>query len=205
MMRKGFLITALTTMIVVSWSVSAWALLIPQMTTEELVFHANTIVAGRCLSFHYHPDPDGKTLYAIIQFKVNEYLKNDLGEENLTLMQIAREEGPDGTRTPSFISFTLDEEAVLFLTEEDNEGFRHVVGLPQGKFAVRENWKGERILVRDLTGVRLFDRKTGEISKVKHPREEKALEPFRRELKQIVSQLKAKKQEFLLARPGTSF
>ena len=204
-MKKIFLITLLSAAMIVTWSLSAWALLIPQMTTEELVTHANTIVAGRCLSFHYHPAPDGKTLYAIIQFKVNEYLKNNLGEENLTLMQIAREEGPDGTRTPSSISFTLDEEAVLFLTEEDNEGFRHVVGLPQGKFAVRQNWKGERILVRDLTGVQFFNRKTGEISKVKYPREEKALEPFRRELKQIVSQLKAKKQELLLARPQTSF
>ena len=205
MVRKIFLVTVVSTLLIVSSGVSAWALLIPQMTTEELVAHANTIVSGKCLSFHYHPAPDGKTLYAIIQFKVNEYLKNNLGEDHLTLMQIAREEGPDGTPSPSLISFEIDEEAVLFLTEEDNEGFRHVVGLPQGKFAVRQNWKGERILVRDLTGVQLFDRKTGEISKVKHPREEKALEPFRQELRQIVSTLKAKKQEFLLARPQTSF
>ena len=204
-MKKIFWIALLSAAIIVSWSISAWALLIPQMTMEELVAHANTIVAGKCLSFHYHPTPDGKTLYAIIQFKVKEYLKNDLGKDEILLMQIAREENLDGTRKLGDVSFELDEEAVLFLTEEDNEGFRHVMGLPQGKFAVRQNRKGEQILVRDLTGVQLFDRKTGEISQVKHPREEKALEPFRQELRQIVSQLKARKQEFLLARPETSF
>lgn len=203
MMKRVLMI--LMTLIIASWGAPAWALLIPQMTTEEMVAYAHTVVSGKCLSFHYHPSPDGKTIYAIIQFKVDEYLKNDLGENELRLMQIAREAGPDGTSQPGAVSFEIDEEAILFLTEEDQEGFRHVVGLPQGKFSVRENRKGERTLVRDLKGVQFFDRKTGEISTVKRPREEKSLEAFRGELKRIASQLKARKEEFFIARPNTSF
>src|SRR3989338_1792756 len=98
-MTKRVLIVV-TILLAASWGTPVWALLLPQMTMEELVIHANTVVAGKCLSFHYHPAPDGKTLYAIIRFRVREYLKNDLGEKELTLMQIAREPGLDGTQKP---------------------------------------------------------------------------------------------------------
>lgn len=202
---KKRLLVILMVLLVSSGAIPAWALLIPRMTTEELVLHANTIVSGRCLSFHYHPGHHGKTLYAIIQFKVDEYLKNDLGKTELTLQQIAREEGMDGTPQPGAISFSVDEEAILFLTEEDQQGFRHIMGLPQGKFSIGQNRRGKPILVRDLTGVRFFDRKTGEISKVKQPHEERDLETFREELKRIASHLKAEKQELVFVSPDRSF
>ena len=199
--RTLFLWTILLT---VCWGTPVWALLVPEMTTEELVANANTVVLGKCLSFHYHPDADGKTLYAIVQFKVDEYFKNNLGKDEIFLMQIAREENFDGTRKLGDVSFQLDEEAVLFLTEEDNQGFRHVLGLPQGKFAIRQNRKGERMILRDLTGIQFFNRKTGELSKIKPGREEKNFETFREELKFIASQLLAKKQNLVLVNPNKS-
>ena len=202
MTKKALMV--LMVLSVASWGVPAWALLVPQMTTEELMAQANAVIVGKCLSFHYHPDADGKTLYAIIQFKVDEYLKNDLGKEEILLMQIAREENLDGTRKLGDVSFELDEEAILFLTEEDNQGFRHVMGLPQGKFAIRQNRKGERVTVRDLTGIQLFDRKTGKIAEGKPGREEKNLEVFRQELRRIAFQLQAKKQELVLINPNRS-
>ena len=183
---------------------SSWALLIPKMTTEELMASANTVVLGKCLFFHYHPDADGKTLYTIIEFKVNEYLKNDLGKDEIFLAQIAREEDANGARKLGDVSFQLDEEAILFLTEEDNQGFRHVLGLPQGKFAIRQNRKGERTITRDLTGVQFFKRQTGELSKAKRSHEEKSLDIFRRELRFIASQLSAKKQNMVLLNPNKS-
>ena len=202
MTKRFFLIVAMGA--ILFWGTPVWALLLPYMTTDELVAQANTVVLGKCLSFHYHPDPNGKTLYAIVQFKVDEYLKNNLGKDEILLMQIAREEESDGTRKLGDVSFKLDEEAILFLTEEDNQGFRHVMGLPQGKFAIRQNRKGERVITRDLTKVQFFNRKTGEISKVKPTREEKNLEAFRRELKVIASQLSAKRQNIVLINPNRS-
>jgi len=203
-MKKIFLITLLTMTIALSGSGSASALLLPRMTVPELVAQASSVVSGKCLSLHFHPDQDGKTLYAIIKFKVDEYLKNDLGKEEIFLMQIAREEDQEGIRQPGAISFQVDEEAILFLTGEDNEGFRHVMSLSQGKFSVRENRKGERYLLRDLKDVQWFDRKTGEISKVKQSQEEINLDVFRREVIQTVSRLKAKKQELIFVTPNRS-
>ena len=181
----------------------AWALLMPHFTLEELVAQSNTIVSGHCVSFHYHPSADGKVLYAVIRFEVEEYLKNDLGKRELSLLQVAREENLEGLRLPGSVSFGIDEEAYLFLSEEDPDGFCHIVGLSQGKFDVRQNRRG-KILIRNLAGVQFFDREMGALSRPKG-REEKPVAIFREDVKRIASELNAKPEPLLLAQPNRSF
>ncbi len=182
------------------------ALIIPQMTMEEMVARANTIVIGTGEHFHFHPDPEGKALYAFIRFRVKEYLKNDLGEEEIVIMQIAQEKGEDGSYDSGPFALKMDEEVVLFLTEEDNEGFRHVFGLSQGKFSVVEGRRGEKNLVQEMKGIRLFNKETGEISEAKDKiRIKMTYDEFRNFVRRTVSTIEARKKALAAIPPNTSY
>ncbi|MBI4437272.1 MAG: hypothetical protein HY590_07670 [Candidatus Omnitrophica bacterium] len=181
------------------------ALILPQRTMQEMIVEANTIVAGRCTSFHIHPSEEGETLYAIISFRVDEYLKNDLGKEEILLMQIARQPGTDGKQAVGPLSFRIDEEAILFLTEEDNQGFRHVMGLSQGKFSVTSDKKGRKLLLREMEGVRLYNKETGQIAFAGKVPKKIEYDQFRGFVKETLSKIEAKKGEFISASTATSF
>ena len=181
------------------------ALILPQLSMQDLITKANTIVVGKCVSFHLHPSQEGETLYAVISFKVEEYLKNDLGKEEILLMQIAREPGLDGKQAVGAISFRIDEQAILFLTEEDNQGFRHVMGLSQGKFSVTSDKRGQKFLQREIKDVRLYNKETGKITMVEKSPKRIEYAEFRHFVKETLSKIEAKKGEFVTVPTATSF
>ncbi|MFH1858172.1 MAG: hypothetical protein ABH845_04645 [Candidatus Omnitrophota bacterium] len=155
------------------------ALILPQMTTEEMVSRADTIVTGKSEYFHFHPGPKGEALYAIVAFKVDEYLKNNLGEKELFIMHIVQERGPDGKKTEAPFAFRADEEVLLFLTEKDNEGFRHVLGLSQGIYLLSQDRQGHKVLMQEMKDVRFFDRTTGKITSPQNARAKLRYEDFK--------------------------
>jgi len=181
------------------------ALILPRLTMEEMVLRADAIVTGRSERFHIHPDREGNVLYAIVTFKVEEYLKNDLEKDEIVIMQIAQERGPDGKFSAGPLALKIDEEVILFLTEEDNQGFRHVLGLSKGKYTVIQNRPGEKRLVQDLKGVRLFDKETGEIRDAKNIQVKLTYEEFKALVRRIASRIEAKRETFAVLRPNNSF
>lgn len=181
------------------------ALILPQLTLGEMISRSNTIVSGKCTSFHIHPSENGDTLYAIISFQVEEYLKNNLGKKEIFLMQIAREKGPDGKQTAGPLSFKIDEESLLFLTEEDIQGFRHVMGLSQGKFPVTTDPKGHKLVLRQNPDALLYNRITGKIAQARKFSQKFRYELFKEFVKEALSKIEANKREFILIPPATSF
>ena len=172
------------------------ALILPQMTMEEMIQRADAIVTGKGDHFHIHPDVEGKVLYAIITFKVDEYLKNDLRKDEVIIMQVAQEKDGEGKFISGPLALKMDEEVVLFLTEEDNQGFRHVLGLSQGKYTVVQNRSGEKRLIQDLKDVRFFNKETGVISDPKQIQVKLTYEEFKAIVQQTASRIKAKKEMF---------
>jgi len=202
---KKMMIALITLSFILLATPGVQALILPQMTMQEMITKANAIVAGKCVFFHLHPSQEGETLYAVISFKVDEYLKNDLGKEEILLMQIARERGLDGKQAIGPISFRIDEEAILFLTEEDNQGFRHVMGLSQGKFSVTNDKKGQKFLQREMKDVRLYDKETGKMTWVEKSPRKIEYAGFRHFVKETLSKIEAKKGEFVTVPTATSF
>ena len=181
------------------------ALILPYLTMEEMITRADTIVTGRSERFHLHPGAEGKALHAIITFKVEEYLKNDLGEDEIIIMQVAQERGADGKFVAGPFALKMDEEVILFLTEEDPQGFRHVFGLSQGKLAVTKDWLGREGLLQEMKGVKLFNKETGEIRDAKTIRIKLSFEEFKILVYQITARIKAEKATFAASRPNTYF
>ena len=172
------------------------ALILPRLTMEEMIQKADAIVTGKGDHFHIHPDLEGKAIYAIVTFKVDEYLKNDLRKDEIIIMQVAQEKNEDGKFTSGPLALKMDEEVVLFLTEEDNQGFRHVLGLSQGKYTVVQDRLGEKRLIQDLKNVRFFDKVSGIISDASHIQVKLTYEEFKAVVQQATSRIKAKKEIF---------
>jgi len=135
---------------------------------------------------------------------VDEYLKNNLGEDEIIIMQVAQERGPDGQYAPGPFALEMDKEVILFLTEEDTQGFRHVFGLSQGKYSVIQDRHGEKRLIQDMQGVRLYNKETGKISKTMNEtiRVKLTYEEFKVLVRQIASTIGARKQRFSTLEPN---
>jgi len=184
----------------------AEAVVLPQMTMEEMVLKADAIVTGRGEHFHVHPGPEGNVLYAFVTFKVEEYLKNNLQEEEIMIMQIAREKGPDGEMISGPLALKMDEEVVLFLTEEDDRGFRHIFGLSQGKYVVTRDWFGRKRLIQDMKGVQFFDLATGALTPSKETiRIQLTYEEFKTLVHRLVPRIEAQKKHLRAQLPNNFF
>lgn len=202
-MKKGVIVTAFIFAIFLSVT-GVQALILPQLSMEEMVTIADTIVMGKSEGFHFHSTPEGDVLYAVIHFKVSEYLKNDLGEDEIIIMQIAQERGPDGSFMAGPLAFKVDEEVLLFLTEEDSGGFRHVLGLSQGKYAVTQDREGRKFLVQEMKDIRLYDKVTKKISREKDIRVKLRYEEFKALVYEVISKIEARKEVVVAVRPTHS-
>ena len=180
------------------------ALILPKLTMEEMVLRADTIVVGRGERCHIHPDYEGNVLYAFVSFKVDEYLKNNLGEDKIVIMQIAQEKGPEGKFEAGPVALRMDEEVILFLTEEDSQGFRHIFGLSQGKYSVVHDRRGAKQLIQDLKDVQFFDRETGKISDSGKIQVKLTYDEFKELVRQIAKTIEAKKETFAVFRPNSA-
>lgn len=201
---KKIVIALLTLSIILIHAKGVQALILPLLTMEEMVFRADAIVTGKGQHFHIHPDQGGDILYAFITFQVDEYLKNNLGKDEIVIMQIAQERGPDGEFVTGSLALKMDEEVVLFLTEEDNQGFRHVFGLSQGKYSVVQDRSGIKRVSQDLKGVQFFNKETGKISKAEPIQVKLKYEEFKTLVRDIVSKIEAKKENFFVEPPNRS-
>ena len=193
---KKIMIGLMTLSFIFIYAKGVQALILPRLTMEEMISKADAIVAGKGDHFHVHPDFHGKVLYSMITFKVDEYLKNDLRKDEIIIMQVAQEKNEEGKFVSGPLALKMDEEVVLFLTEEDNQGFRHVLGLSQGKYNVVQDKWGEKRLVQDLKDIRFFDKETGEITDAKHIQVKLTYEEFKAIVQQTASRIKAKKEMF---------
>ena len=204
-MKKTFVIFASLFSFLLSFAPGVQALVLPQMTVEEMVLKADAIVSGRSERFHMHPDSEGNVIYAFVNFKVKEYLKNDLGKEEIIIAQVAQEKGFDGKFTAGPVALRIDEEVILFLTEEDNQGFRHILGLSQGKYSVVQDRRGEKRLIQEMQGVRLFNRETGKISDGKTVQVKMTYDEFKFLVYRIVSRIRARKEKFAITSSNNFF
>jgi len=113
---------------------SASATTVRQFDLEEMVEAAEQIFLGTCLSGRCEAGPSG--ICTRTTFRIKEPIKGTFGADTLRLRLPVGT--IDGTRCtiPGMPSFEPGEEIVLFLTEEDEDGYPWVVGLSQGKFSV---------------------------------------------------------------------
>jgi len=141
----------------------SWAAVqVQQITIQELVESAGTIVSGRVVEIREgrHPDyPNVPVTYVTLE--VEDVFKDDgakvrrsSGHRLVTFMQFG---GLRALRVHDVPGYREGEEIVLFLYPESQYGFTSPVGGLQGKFAVQlDHRTGRRMVVNGLDNSNLF-------------------------------------------------
>jgi len=120
--------------LVLFFSVASLATTVERLTLDDMVKKAHIIVQARVRSAKTHWSADGKLILTTYTLEVHETLKG----EAIRSVELTTIGGKIGTLTlyvSGMPSFDAGEDAVVFV--EKSGRFSTVVGLNQGKFAVR--------------------------------------------------------------------
>lgn len=140
----------------------AHATQVRRLTLEELVEHAETVFAGRCVARRVEDDPGVGGPVTVLTFQVDRAVKGQPGE-SITFRQIGGRDKNDarGKLIAGLPRFRPGEEVVLFLYGESRVGLRSPVGLGQGKFSIVTDKQGRRLVVNEFGNARLLEGLSG--------------------------------------------
>ncbi len=157
--RALLVIAALTTL-----AAPAAASTVLRFDLDDLVDRAAVIVHGKVLEKHSRRGEDG-SIVTDLRVEVTDGLKGVRGEAfNFTVFGGVL--GTRGSAVAGAATFETGEEILVFLGRPNKRGVRGTIGLSQGKYTIREV-DGERLAFRDLEGLRLMDRSSGEVEEAK--------------------------------------
>jgi len=172
---------------------NAVATIIIPTEDHQLIRQATTIVLGQVTGIEGHWYAAKMQIYTHIRVRVEEVLKGELPEIEVTLNQLGGT--VSGIRSWIFGSpeFVLGERVLLFLTRNPDGSLR-VLNLYQGKFSVVQNTQtGEPLIYRSLTpeGVHNLARSATPQDLAKPLVEMRALATFKAEIASRVVQEQA--------------
>ena len=131
-MKKWILLLSclsITTLVAVLWVGTAFAD-VEELTLEELVTRADTIVRGSVVGLQSHWDEDHTLIYTSVTISVSGHLRPGKQRDHITVEVpggVVEDLGMTASHAPTF---EADQDVILFL-----QG-REIVGLSQGKFTI---------------------------------------------------------------------
>ena len=117
-------------------SVCSFATTVQRLSLDDMVKKAQSIVHGRVRSANTHWSADGRLILTTYTLDVEETIKGR-AEKTLEITIVGGTVGNLGLFVSGMPSFDTGEEAVVFV--ETSAGYSTVVGLSQGKFAIRND------------------------------------------------------------------
>jgi len=127
-----------------------------KMTLDDLALGSAAIVMVRVENETARWDANHREIHTYITLRVLQPLKGGNDRTTITLRQLGGQVGTIASIVPGMPSFRRDEEAILFLTENDAAGYPWVMGFQQGKYAVTTHRNGSKSVRNDLDGLRVI-------------------------------------------------
>ncbi|MGH9794490.1 MAG: hypothetical protein ACRD5G_06940 [Candidatus Acidiferrales bacterium] len=135
---------------------SAWATTAVRLSKSDLTAEADLIVIGR--GVESRSAWVGRVLVTQVTVSVTESLKGS-ARDTITVVLPggidANRKFPISMSYPGAPAIRSDEDVFLFLGRDDELNGYTVLGFSQGKFSIVEDPQGNKLVTRDLTGVRL--------------------------------------------------
>jgi hypothetical protein len=139
-------------------SAPAFATTVARLNLEQLVQRADLIVQGHVESVYSQWDEERRLVFTYVSIRVDEPLKGGR-RQSVLIRQIGGTVGTIQMSIAGVPQFKSGEMAIVFLKHQDNSTFQ-VVGMNQGLYKIVEDFA-----VSNVSGVDLFDSKTGQITK----------------------------------------
>lgn len=132
-------------------SPSAQATVAKPLTFEALTKEADVVVHGVVVDQKSFWGPQRERIYTHTEISVWRTLKGKTAQSTLVVRQWGGAAEGAVMHIPGNASLKVGEEVVLFLTRDAQHHF--VVGLAQGKLALRADAAGRKLAHRDLSGL----------------------------------------------------
>jgi hypothetical protein len=117
-------------------SAASFATTVQRLTLDDMIKKAHTIVQGRVRNASPHWSADGRLIVTTYTLDVKETIKGR-ALRSIDVTVVGGRIGNQGLFVSGMPSFDTGEEAVVFV--ENSGNYSTVVGLSQGKFAIRNN------------------------------------------------------------------
>jgi hypothetical protein len=132
---------------------AAYATKMFPLSIEQLTSKANLVLHGNVASTSVQRDPEGR-IYTRVELQVAEAWKGQTKAKSFTLVQSGGVLGEEISAVDGQEDFSVGEEVVVFLVlNQRSEGV--VIGLSQGKFKVKSEAGGEKVVHNLFHGARL--------------------------------------------------
>jgi hypothetical protein len=120
----------------------------PKWSSSELAAFADVVVTGRVRSVTSAWDSQVNTIYTYVTVDVAEVLKGDIADRHITIKQLGGVAGEVGLSITDQAQFTVGEDVLLYLEARPRDGTLYTTALWQGKWAVQDDLRGERVAIR---------------------------------------------------------
>ncbi|MBM4364162.1 MAG: hypothetical protein FJ104_15895 [Deltaproteobacteria bacterium] len=118
----------------------AGATIVKPLTVSEMARRADVVVLGRVVGQTATWNPERTRIYTRTELLVGESLKGDArAGESLTIRQLGGTLDGLVQTVPGNARFAIGEEVVVFLDRDEAQPLHYVIGMAQGKFAVRRS------------------------------------------------------------------
>lgn len=129
------------------------------MTLDEMARRAEMIFVGRVIGSRADWNVKRTRIYTYVTFEVERFLKGGASEREMTIRLWGGRLGGFTSLVPGTPQF-MDGEEVLLFCAGSRARMPTLLGLSLGKFTIKRNSSGEKILKRDISGLVLADYRT---------------------------------------------
>jgi hypothetical protein len=161
--RSGGVLVAMMMMLMLLAGVTS-AATVMRFDTNDLVDRANVILHGKITSKECRKTASGSVV-TDLRVDVYEAIKGVKGK-TFSFTVYGGVVGTRGSAISGAPTFDEGEEILVFLDAETRQGLRMTVGLGQGKYTIRVV-DGKKLAFREMEGLQLMDRKSGEVKEAK--------------------------------------
>lgn len=143
---------------------TAFATTVEKLNLAQLVERSSVILEGRVEAVYSRWEPSHRVIYTYTSVRVDEAFKADRARRTVLVKTLGGNVNGISYSVSGMPQFRTGDHVILFLREGRDTTFE-VVGLHQGRFQVIEGPGDTRFAVAHVSGIDLFDPKTGEITR----------------------------------------
>lgn len=145
-----------------SFATRSDAITVLQQDLRTVAVRADAVILGHCIAVRPGVDSTTHQLSTTSEFAINEVVKGALRNHSVELTLPGGADGQRAATIAGVPSFTVGEDAVLFLTAPRGDGSRGVIGLGQGVFAVIHGVNGPEVRMSAVPGLNVGRVASGE-------------------------------------------
>jgi hypothetical protein len=132
-------------------------------STLDIARSSDNIVVAKCIAAESKWNEQGSLIYTYITFQVQDNVKGETNEENLTLRFLGGRVGDTVQSVPDMPQFSENEEVLLFLGPKNRSGYQTLSSIQNGVLRIKtDSESGKRLIITPTTGIQLYKRNTDE-------------------------------------------